>query len=169
MSAKFASWQTSGEFNMYTKRKIDNPENPSICDRFYLARTVLNKNGFESIISVSENTHIPKSKLEDLESTSEKKRGVSYLTVAELAKYYGVSMDFLVGNSNLKEISEIIPLFNNQPLSEAANMNLMNFMFFSRDKSAKKLLNEILEEQMFYEIVKKIALKLKEATWESRY
>lgn len=69
--------------------KIKNP--------FKEARTKYNQHGNESVKTVAEKTGITKSLIDDLEATSGKKRGVSYLIVAQLAKYYGVPADYLMG------------------------------------------------------------------------
>ena len=66
-------------------------------NRFKLARTKYNRNGKQSVKTVSENTNITRSLIDDLESNVSKKRSVGYLTVAKLARYYGVTSDFLLG------------------------------------------------------------------------
>lgn len=68
-------------------------------NRFKKARRKGNKNGFESVPTVEKNTGISHSQIDDLESSVGKPRGVSYQTVAKLAKYYGVSADYLLGLS----------------------------------------------------------------------
>lgn len=73
---------------------MKNTDNP-----FKLARIKYNQNGSQAIPEVAANTKLSKSLIEDLESNVGKKRGVSYLTVAALAKYYGVSTDYLCGLS----------------------------------------------------------------------
>ena len=80
-------------------------------NRFKLARTTYNHHGSESVKTVSEATGITKSLIDDLESgipetKTLKKRGVSYVTVAKLAKYYGVSADYLVGLSDFPRIDD---------------------------------------------------------------
>lgn len=65
-------------------------------NRFKLARTKYNRNGKQSVKTVSEETGITRSLIDDLESNVLKKRSVGYLTVAKLAKYYGVTSDFLL-------------------------------------------------------------------------
>ena len=69
-------------------------------NRFKLARTIHNQHGKESVKSVFEKTGISKSLIDDLESNVGKKRAVSYLTVKELAEYYGVTSDYLLGLSD---------------------------------------------------------------------
>jgi len=66
-------------------------------NRFKLARTVYNKNGNQSTEKVYKATKISKSMIEDLESNVLNPRNTGYLTVAKLAQYYGVSIDYLAG------------------------------------------------------------------------
>lgn len=66
-------------------------------NHFKKARTEHNKNGFQSVKSVHEETGITKTLIDDLESDADKKRGVSYITVCKLATHYGVSTDYLFG------------------------------------------------------------------------
>ena len=68
-------------------------ENP-----FYLARTKYNRNGYQGVDEAAKYSGVTKSLIEDLED-DEKQRGTSYKTVAILAKYYGVFVDYLCGNS----------------------------------------------------------------------
>lgn len=72
-------------------------------NRFKLARTVYNQHGKQSVKTVSEATNpsISKSLIDDLESNVGKKRAVSYLTVKQLAQYYGVTSDYLLGLSDI--------------------------------------------------------------------
>lgn len=65
-------------------------------ERFKDARTVHNKNGTQTIQVVETQTGVSASMLSNLEN-DEKKRGVSYKIVAKLAKYYGVTSDYLLG------------------------------------------------------------------------
>lgn len=67
-------------------------------NRFKLARTKHNQHGKQSVKTVSEKTGITRSLIDDLES-SIKPRQVSYMRVAQLADYYGVSMEYLSGIS----------------------------------------------------------------------
>lgn len=64
---------------------------------FKLARIKHNQHGKQSVKDVASRTGITKSLIDDLESSLEKKRGASYLTVKKLAEYYGVSSDYLLG------------------------------------------------------------------------
>lgn len=64
---------------------------------FKEARTIHNQHGPQSVATVANNTSLTKHMIDDLESTVGTPRGVSYLKVAELAKYYGVSADYLLG------------------------------------------------------------------------
>ena len=64
---------------------------------FKLARTKYNQHGPQSVETVVKLTGLSKTMIDDLESSVGKKRGVSYLKVAELAKHYGVSSDYLLG------------------------------------------------------------------------
>lgn len=66
---------------------------------FKLARTEHNQHGFQSVKTVAHVTGISKNMIDDLESEVGGKRGVSYIKVAELAKHYGVSSDYLLGLS----------------------------------------------------------------------
>ena len=74
--------------------KNDNP--------FVQARIKENRNGFQRIEEVAEETKIPKTTIYDLESGKE--RGVNYKTVAILAKHYGVTTDFLCGVSPIPTV-----------------------------------------------------------------
>ena len=67
-------------------------------ERFKDARKVYNRNGSQSMEQVRQATGVSKcalTALEDDESTT----GVSYLSVAALARHYGVSADWLLGLS----------------------------------------------------------------------
>ena len=79
-------------------------------NRFKLARTVYNQHGKQSVKTVSEETKpsISKSLIDDLESNVGKKRAVSYLTVKQLAQYYGVTSDYLLGLSSIPSRDENI-------------------------------------------------------------
>lgn len=72
-------------------------------NRFKLARTAYNQHGKQSVKTVSKETNpsISKSLIDDLESNVGKKRAVSYLTVKQLAQYYGVTSDYLLGLSDI--------------------------------------------------------------------
>lgn len=74
---------------------------PREYNRFWLARCVYNQHGKQSVATVTKNTKIAGSMIDDLEAVAGKPRGVSYLTVAALAKYYGVSVDYLCGLSDV--------------------------------------------------------------------
>lgn len=69
-------------------------------NRFKLARTIHNKNGNQSTDKVYKATGISKSNIEDLESNVLAPRNTGYLTIAKLASYYGVSIDYLAGLTN---------------------------------------------------------------------
>lgn len=66
-------------------------------NRFKLSRTIHNKNGHQSTEKVHKATGISKSMIEDLESNVLEPRNTGYLTIAKLAQYYGVSIDYLAG------------------------------------------------------------------------
>lgn len=65
-------------------------------ERFKDARTVHNQHGSQSMNEVYEATGVSASMIKELED-DEKTRSVGYEKVAVLAKYYGVSADFLLG------------------------------------------------------------------------
>lgn len=67
-------------------------------ERFKDARVSYNQHGTQSIKEVSTATEIKQSLISDLENEN-KDRGVSYTVVATLARYYGVSSDWLLGLS----------------------------------------------------------------------
>ncbi len=72
-------------------------------ERFRKARIDLNRNGAKTLEQVYQDTGITKSQLSDLESDM-KDRGVKYQDIAKLAGYYGVSVDYLVGTSEIPSI-----------------------------------------------------------------
>ncbi len=63
-------------------------------NRFKWARQNLKK---ESVKTVSQNTGIPRSLIDDLETNAGRERGVAYQKIKTLAIYFGVSIDWLVG------------------------------------------------------------------------
>ena len=67
-------------------------------ERFAEARTSYNQHGTQTMDEVAAATGLTKSMISDLES-DDKDRKVGYQAVAILAKYYGVSSDFLLGLS----------------------------------------------------------------------
>lgn len=76
-------------------------------ERFRDAREIYNKHGQQSITEVAKNTCIPKSLIssleKDLETDANNKtqaRNVGYLTVTQLAEYYGVSLEWLCMRSD---------------------------------------------------------------------
>lgn len=71
--------------------------------RFRDARTQYNQHGEQTTLSVSKATGITHSLLEDLEHSD---RNVGYKTIAVLAKYYGVSCDYLMGLTDSPKMSE---------------------------------------------------------------
>ena len=73
-------------------------------NRFKMARMKYNQHGKQNVTTVHEQTGISASLISALEQGSN--RGVSYLTIVELAKYYGVSTDYLVGLSDAPTIIE---------------------------------------------------------------
>ncbi|MEY8262378.1 helix-turn-helix transcriptional regulator [Oscillospiraceae bacterium 50-60] len=77
-------------------------------NRFKKARTDHNQHGPQSTKEVAQATGITKSLIEDIESTAGTPRNVGYLTVKKLAKYYGVSSDYLLGLSETPSIDEDI-------------------------------------------------------------
>lgn len=64
--------------------------------RFVLARTKYNQHGKQSITEVSRDTGVSKSLISNIEN-SLKEREVGSSRVIELAKHYGVSVDYLLG------------------------------------------------------------------------
>jgi transcriptional regulator with XRE-family HTH domain len=119
--------------------------------RFKKARTELNKNGFKTLEQVYQETGIMKSLVSDLESDM-KDRGVKYQDVAKLADYYGVSVDYLVGASDIPSVDpdvqaaakltgldgasiEALIALNNYPDGRADNV-----------KGALQILNVILHD-----------------------
>lgn len=74
-------------------------------NRFKQARILYNQNGKQSVKTVAQNTGVTASLISDIEATASKPRNVSYLTVATLSKYYGVSIDWLVGHTDIYEIN----------------------------------------------------------------
>ena len=63
-------------------------------NRFKWARQNIKK---ESVKTVSNNTGITRSLIDELETNAGKERGVSFLKIKVLAQYYGVSVDWLLG------------------------------------------------------------------------
>lgn len=69
-------------------------------ERFRDARTVYNAHGSQTMAEVYSATGISASKIADLEN-DDKDRGVDYREVGKLAKHYGVSVDWLLGLSDV--------------------------------------------------------------------
>ena len=106
-------------------------------NRFKLARTIHNQHGKESVKSVFEKTGISKSLIDDLESNVGKKRAVSYLTVKELAEYYGVTSDYLLGLSDNPSRDEDIQIAaKTTGLSNTAIIQLERISTVYRGKQA---------------------------------
>ena len=94
-------------------------------NRFKLARTKYNQNGTQSVKKVSDETDITRSLIDDLETGFVKPRGVSYLIVGKLAKYYGVSSDYLLGLSDTPSKDASIQSVNEiTGLDEAAILSI---------------------------------------------
>jgi len=68
-------------------------------EKFLEARKIHNRNGKQTQKEVYGATGIPASKIKDLED-DDKNRGVDYREIIKLAKYYGVSLDYLIGDSD---------------------------------------------------------------------
>ena len=95
-------------------------------NRYYTARTKYNKHGFQPIQDVYKNTGIAKSLLSDLEA--EKDRGVSYKKIKDLAEYYGVSVDWLLGLSDVHSLSpDIKSAVKTTGLTEDAISTLIHY------------------------------------------
>ena len=99
-------------------------------NRFQKARKEYNKHGEESAETVAKHTGLSRSLIDDLESTLDNKRGVSYLKVAKLAEYYGVSADYLLGlsdvvsaDTNLRAVCEYTGL-SEETITTLNNMNV---------------------------------------------
>lgn len=69
-------------------------------ERFRDARAVYNAHGSQTMAEVYSATGISASKIADLEN-DDKDRGVDYREVGKLAKYYDVSVDWLLGLSDV--------------------------------------------------------------------
>lgn len=92
---------------------------------FKLARIKYNQHGLQSVETVSKETGISASMINDLESNVGKKRGASYLKVAQLAKYYGVSSDYLLGLTDIRSTNPDIKFLSEMTgLSEQCIENL---------------------------------------------
>lgn len=131
-------------------------------NRFKLARTKYNKNGTQSVQKVAAETGITRSLIDDLETDVVKPRGSSYLIVAQLAEYYGVTVDWLIGRDNA-------PIIYGSTVSEAAAVLGMT------DKAANQLkeisgisdiaasaMDDFIKSPHFQKIVKLIIAYLKE-------
>lgn len=68
-------------------------------EKFVEARKIHNKNGKQTQKEVYAATGIPASKIKDLED-DDKNRGVDYREIVKLARYYGVSLEYLIGDSD---------------------------------------------------------------------
>ena len=75
-----------------------------VINRFKEARLRHNQHGKQDVKTVCSQTGITRSLLDDLELDARKPRETSYIKIAELAKYYGVSMDYLAGISDVPSI-----------------------------------------------------------------
>lgn len=74
-------------------------------ERFKDARTVHNQHGSQSMDDVYKATGVSASMIKDLED-DEKERSVGYDKIATLAKYYGVSADYLLGLSQYTTVDK---------------------------------------------------------------
>ena len=126
-------------------------------NRFKLARTLYNKNGKQSVKTVSDETGITRSLIDDLETSVGKPRGVGYMFVAQLAKHYGVSSDYLLGLSDVPTTDmELRAVCEYTGLSQAAALSLHELFaekindcyaagFTDSDYCPKDLLSELIE------------------------
>lgn len=68
--------------------------------RFFLARTEYNQFGSQTIGEVASITGVSKSLISDIET--DKGRKFNFIDAANLARHYGVSLDWLVGLTNIR-------------------------------------------------------------------
>lgn len=72
-------------------------------ERFADARKVHNRNGCQSLDKVATATGLKKSMIQELEN-DDSNRDVGYLKIQKLAMHYGVSVDWLLGLSNVPTV-----------------------------------------------------------------
>lgn len=104
-------------------------------ERFKDARIVHNQHGKQSIGDVVKGTGVSGSLISDLENGKDRK--VNYSDIVKLAKYYGVSLDWLLGltevrtlDMNARAISEATGL-SEKSVSELINRNLVRKQAFT--------------------------------------
>ena len=124
-------------------------------NRFQKARTEYNQHGQQSVKDVSKATGITASLIEDLELDSYN-RAVGYQKIKVLAKYYGVTSDYLLGLSGVPTQDK-----NIQNASQCTGLSLDAIYFFEdlKDLPAEKkerilfAVNTLLSESRFDESV----------------
>lgn len=136
------------------KEKI--PDDKLVFERFKLARTKYNQHGEQSTPRVEAECGIRHSLIEDLESFSmNPPRAVDYMTVAELARHYGVCSDYLLGlddkptkDTNIRGIQEYTGL------SAKAVESLGRVKSNPEDTGCLFILNRLLEDDDFFNILR---------------
>lgn len=127
----------------------------STAKRFRDARLKYNQNGSQTVEQVSDATGITKSNINDLESTVCKPRNTGYLTVAKLAKHYGVSCDYLVGLTRYPgRDRDARSLCDGLGLSTGASAKLSNLTHYEH---RMKALSVLLEDESFISILDALA------------
>lgn len=118
-------------------------------NRFKNARTKLNKNGFQSVQDVKRETGLGDTMIDALESETST-RGVSYLAVKKLASYYGVSMDYLAGLTDIPAAkTEIRAICEYTGLSESAveALHFMSNADMAEQRRSLSFVNKVLSDE----------------------
>ncbi len=127
----------------------------STAKRFRDARLKYNQNGSQTVEQVSGATGITKSNLGDLESSVCKPRNTGYLTVAKLAKHYGVSCDYLVGLTKYPgRDRDARSLCDGLGLSTGASAKLIALTHY---ENRMRALSVLLEDESFISILDALA------------
>lgn len=123
-------------------------------NRFKLARTAYNQHGKQSVKTVSEETGISKSLIDDLESNVGNKREVSYLKVKKLAEYYGVTSDYLLGIIDCPSADyDLQSVYYYTGLSVEAVEAIRNNQVCDEIDPGMYMLNLVLQKKEFWDLL----------------
>ena len=133
--------------------------------RFRDARTQYNQHGEQTTLSVSKATGITHSLLEDLEHSD---RNVGYKRIADLAKYYGVSCDYLMGLTDSPKMSEEVKTVeSNFGLSHKAASELVTLHGNYQRRVAA--LSALMEQDEFRGILDAIDFCVRFGEWSTYF
>lgn len=138
-------------------------------NRFKEARTMIKK---VSVATAAKETGLTKSLIEDLElelkpNKKQKPRNAGYLTIAKLAAYYNVSIDWLAGISDSPSISA-----NDKYLTDKVGFTpaaVSKLKAYQYRPARIKALSKLLEQDEFNHILDDISHCAEMGEWETLF